>query len=96
MAKSNVYNHGLVHVMPERCSTCIFRPGNLMSLHPGRVKDMVDEAISEAGVIPCHKTIHGQREQNAVCRGFLDSYTDQVPALRLAVDIGLIEEVDPA
>lgn len=96
MADTNVFNNERVHVMPERCSTCIFRPGNLMHLQGGRVKDMVEGAVSEQGVIPCHKTIHGQRDQQAVCRGFYDSYGDQVPALFLATAMGMIEEVDPA
>lgn len=94
MTKSKpVYSDGKVHVMPDKCSSCIFRPGNLMHLNAGRVKEMVDGSIQSGGVIPCHQTIHGQREQEAVCRGFFDSYADQVPALRLAQAMHLIEEV---
>lgn len=93
---SNVFNNGKVHVMPEKCSTCIFRPGNLMTLQPGRVKGMVDSCLEEGGVIPCHKTIHGQREQEAVCRGFFDSYKDQVPGLLWAEELGITEEVEGA
>jgi len=89
-----VYSDGKVHVMPDKCSTCIFRPGNLMTLEPGRVKNMVDGSIKGGGVIACHKTIHGQREQEAVCRGFFDAYKDQVPGLRLAEHMNIIEEVE--
>lgn len=91
---AKVYSAGKVHVLSEKCSTCIFRPGNLMYLNPGRVKMMVDGSIGGGGAITCHKTIHEQTEQEAVCRGFFDSYADQVPGLALARDIGIIEEVD--
>lgn len=89
-----VYSDGKVHVMPEKCSTCIFRPGNLMRLQPGRVKEMVDGALANQSVIPCHKTIYGEREQEAVCRGFYDAHGSRVPALRLAAAMDVIEEVD--
>lgn len=90
-----VYSDGKVHVMSEKCSTCIFRPGNLMNLQPGRVKGMVDSSIDDGAGITCHKTIHGQAEQEATCRGFYDSYRDQVPALAVASALNMIEEVDP-
>jgi len=58
--------------MAERCATCIFRPGNLMELRPGRVKEMVD-AVNEAdGCIPCHETLDD--EIQAVCRGQFDTH----------------------
>ena len=41
----NTYNNGKVHVCEKKCSTCIFRPGNLMNLNPGRAKEMLDETI---------------------------------------------------
>ena len=89
-----VYHNDKVHVMPDKCSTCIFRPGNLMSLQPGRVKDMVDSCLSEdGGNIPCHQTIAGQRDQQAICRGFWDSYRDRVPLLQLAEQMGVVVEV---
>lgn len=91
---NNVFNNGKVYVMADKCNTCIFRPGNLMTLQPGRVKNMVDSCLEKGGSIPCHKTIHGQREQQAVCRGFFDSYKDRVLGLRLAEEMDIIEEVE--
>jgi len=88
-----VYSDGKVHVMAEKCVTCIFRPGNLMHLPPGQVKQMVDESIADEAGITCHKTIYGQAEQEATCRGFFDSYSERVPALYLAQRMGIIEEV---
>lgn len=93
MAKP-VYSEGKVHVMADKCATCIFRPGNLMSLKPGRVKTMVDEATANQSVITCHKTIHGQREQEAVCRGYYDAQVDKVLPLVLAHSMNMIVEVE--
>lgn len=88
-----VYSDGKVHVMAEKCETCIFRPGNLMHLEPGRVKEMVEGSIADGAGITCHKTIHGGAEQEATCRGFYDSYADQVLVFRMAQAYGIIEEV---
>lgn len=88
-----VYSDGKVHVMAERCSTCVFRPGNLMNLEPGRLKQMVDQSVADGGGITCHKTIYGGAEQEATCRGFLETHGDKVPAFRLAEAMGIIEEV---
>lgn len=88
-----VYSDGKVHVMADKCSTCIFRPGNLMHLNPGRVKEMVEESIAEGAGIPCHKTIYDAAEQEATCRGFFDAYADEVPAFALAKALDMIEEV---
>ena len=76
----NAFRNGEVHVVSEQCSTCIFRPGNLMMLEPGRVKDMVDQTVAADSAITCHSTLG--TDQNAVCRGFFDAY-DTTP-LRLA------------
>lgn len=93
-----VYDEGKVHVVREKCATCIFRPGNPMHLKPGRVKEMVEACIEDGGPITCHKTLPyaaEQADQQAVCRGFFDSYKEQVPALLMASAMGVIEEVDP-
>ena len=57
------------------CETCIFRPGNLMHLRPGRLKDMVEEIRAREGVIPCHKTLGDDLQ--AVCRGQFDKVKTQ-------------------
>lgn len=88
-----VYSDGKIHVRSDLCSTCIFRPGNLMNLNAGRVKEMVDGCVEEGGVIPCHKTTHGQAEQEATCRGFFNSYRYRIPGLALGEAMGIIEEV---
>lgn len=57
-----------VRICEDLCSTCIFRPGNLMHLQPGRVKGMVDDALADEGFIPCHQTLGG--DGAAMCAGF--------------------------
>jgi len=89
--KHQIYRDGRIHVCREMCSTCIFRPGNLMELRSGRVRGMVDEAKGNDGAIVCHKTLDG--EEHAVCRGFFERYP--TTPLQLADRLGLIEEVDP-
>lgn len=62
-----------VRVMAEQCSTCIFRPGNLMSLRPGRVKQMLADVRRDDSYIPCHQTL-GTGRPSAICRGQADAY----------------------
>ncbi|KYH44795.1 hypothetical protein ATK17_1753 [Branchiibius hedensis] len=87
----NAFREGKVHVVADRCGTCIFRPGDPMRLAPGRVKDMVNAAVSQDSAIICHSSLGGQ---NAVCRGFFDRY-DTTP-LRLARALRLVEFDQPA
>lgn len=61
-----------VRLMAQRCATCIFRPGNLMRLMPGRLKSMVEDSAAEEGYITCHDTLTyvDKGLPGAVCRGF--------------------------
>jgi hypothetical protein len=61
-----------VRLMAQRCDTCIFRPGNLMHLEPGRVKGMVDACVANMGHVTCHDTLaHNDKGlPGAVCRGW--------------------------
>lgn len=83
-----------VRVCREKCSTCIFRPGNKMRLESGRVKQMVTDALSEeGGNIVCHRTLDWPA--GAICRGFWDAYSDQSITLRLVKLTDSVVEVDP-
>ena len=82
------YRDGFVHVLADRCETCIFRPGNRMDLQPGRVKGMVKQARKNESAIICHSTLGGAE---AVCRGFFDLYPTQ--PLQLAERLGRLREV---
>ena len=88
----NVFRDGMVHVCERKCSTCIYRPGNLMYLEEGRVEDMEQKAIKGGSTIVCHKTLDGD---NAACRGFWDVHRDKVPALQIAGRVGLVVYDDP-
>ena len=91
-----VYRDGHLHVAADRCSTCIFRPGNLMSLAACRVKLMVEESVAGGGVITCHKTLaYGPDPvlDGAVCRGFYDAPGARVPGVRPARAMDLAVEV---
>lgn len=90
-----VWRDGAVHVLSERCATCIFRGGNLMHLESGRVKEMVDHCLANDSVIPCHKTIYVEGVRPAVCRGFFDAYAESIWPLRLAAALDYIREEPP-
>jgi len=86
-----------VKVLAEKCSTCIFRPGNLMRLRPGRVKSMLAECELEDTHIICHETseeMTGTRRNEAVCRGFIEAGGSS-SMLRLGEGLDMIEEVKP-
>ena len=87
----NVYHDGRVYVCREMCPTCIFRPGNPMHLHSGRVRGMIDEARGHESTIVCHATLGAA--QNAACRGFFDRYPTQ--PLQIADRLGLVTFIDP-
>lgn len=72
MPKHLVADKDGIRVMAERCSTCIFKPGNLMELRSGRVKDMVEGVKEIDGCIPCHETLGD--EVQAVCRGQYEAH----------------------
>lgn len=68
-----------VRITATRCSTCIFSPGNRMSLVPGAVEDLVADAHRDAGHIVCHSTLpgvhtpaDGTQLPPAVCRGYAE------------------------
>lgn len=82
---------GYVRVCAEMCPTCIFRPGNVMHLQPGRVRQMVDQAKNSESAIICHHSL--DKRLGAVCRGFYDRYPTQ--PLQIAQRLGRVKEVDP-
>ena len=91
----NAYREGEVHVVSKRCSTCIFRAGNLMQLEPGRVKSMVRSALDHHSAIICHATLVDDDQNNAVCKGFFDSYKNQSISLSLAEAMDVIAYDEP-
>lgn len=85
--RDNIYRDGKVHVCAEMCPTCVFRPGNLMHLEPGRLREMVDRARKDESTIVCHSTLY--TDERAACRGFFDRYA--TAPLQIAERLGMIE-----
>lgn len=96
MSDFNAYRDGKVHVLSEKCSTCVYRPGNLMNLSEGRLKALAGEADANASAVICHQTLRtvGYEDQ-AVCRGYYDSCNGRNPTLALADALGVIAYDDP-
>jgi len=72
-------------------------PGNLMSLSPGRLHDLVAEARAQASYIICHETLPSAGPPAsvlpAICRGFRDRY--DTTALQIIARLWGFVEVDP-
>ena len=86
--RHNCYRDGRVHVMAEMCATCVFRPGNLVGLRPGRLAGMVRDAIVDESTIVCHSTLYRDVVAHAACRGFFDRHATQ--PLQVAERLGLV------
>ena len=80
--------HDGLRVCAEMCSDCVFRPGNLMHLRPGRLAGMVRDSLAADSCIPCHQTLDGER---AVCRGFWDRHMNDTLMCRLGQVLGVID-----
>ncbi|MEV7926057.1 hypothetical protein [Kitasatospora sp. NPDC088779] len=89
---------GEVRVLARLCDTCIYRPGNLMNLAPGRVRQLAAEALDANGHIVCHSTLPALAPpgtKGAICRGFANAHGNAIFALRIAAAFGRIVEVPP-
>lgn len=98
MASPGPYRDGKVHVLSEKCSTCVFRPGNLMRLGPGRLKEIIGGNREADSALTCHQTLpYGAYPdaEPAVCRGYYDRFLPESLPLRMATAMHLIEEDDP-
>ena len=65
---ARTFVNGKVYVRRTQCETCVFRPGNLMRLSPGRLEGMiVDATRNDDGCIPCHHHLYeGQAVEPSV------------------------------
>jgi hypothetical protein len=94
----SVADHQLrkTRVMARKCHTCIFRPSDPMSLGPGRLAELINQARAAGTYIICHCSLpNGPYPQipPAICRGFYDRYDTQ--ALQVARRLWGFVEVDP-
>ena len=80
----------------QMCGTCILRPANdgAIPLRPGRLKELVNDALAGGGFVICHST--GRRGvKPAVCRGFFDRFGHLSNVLRIWGRLGGFHEVEP-
>lgn len=75
-------------VYAEKCETCIFRPGNPMRLHAGRLQDIVRQNLATGTLLTCHKTTYGQAPEEVLCRGFYDAHGPKTNAYRVMNRLG--------
>ena len=83
-------------LLSRPCLTCVYRPGNLMRLNPGRLKDLTAQARESEGYVVCHATLPETAPSGvlpAVCRGFYDRFS--TAALQIAARLWGFTEVDP-
>ena len=95
MPEHNVYRDGQVHVLSEKCATCIFRPHE-RPVSGARVAGMVRATKDEPGAtVVCHHTLYRDVDEHAICRGWWDRFAVEDPILRLAVATGIVVEQAP-
>ncbi|MGW4591686.1 hypothetical protein ACWEKJ_30585 [Amycolatopsis thermoflava] len=82
---------GLPRLLSTKCTTCIFRPGNLMHLPPGYRDQLVQEALDRDSWIVCHATLPATGNPigtQAICRGFWDVHATESAGCRLTTALG--------
>lgn len=72
-----------IPVYEERCSTCVFHPGNRMRLAEGRLADLVAVNRARGTALVCHKTLHLPRRERVLCHGFFVAYGDTTAAVQI-------------
>lgn len=93
--KKGPYRDGKIHVLKERCDTCIFRPGNLMHLSAEGLRTVIKGNRDADSALTCHQTLPSNGRyiaEPALCRGYYDGYADVTTPLILAKAMGVIEE----
>lgn len=82
-------------VCADKCTTCIFLPGNLMHLRDGALRQITDDARDS--FITCHKTLPSVSDVGpAVCRGWYDGHGATSRTMRaLEALFGPPVEVEP-
>jgi hypothetical protein len=90
--------NGLVRVLGEKCSTCIFRPDNPMRLEPGYLQRIIRDNVENGALLTCHQTLpYGDFPDfgPAACRGFWESHGQHTIAGVIAEYMIGIIEIEP-
>lgn len=90
---------GKPRVLSGQCATCIGRPGNPMDLKPGRLRRMLQDAVSggNQGIV-CHETLSYSSHPDfgaALCRWFYDTYGHLNGFIRIMDRCGGFTEAEP-
>lgn len=88
---------GLPRLLNQKCTTCVYRPGNLMWLREGRRDQMEQDSNDNGSWITCHKTLPAAGQEigtQAICRGFWDVNKTNSWGCRLAIVLGGPVEVE--
>jgi hypothetical protein len=80
-----------LRIMAAQCSTCIFRPGNLMELNRGRLRDMVERTAAADTNVICHQTL--DEPLGALCHGSVEQQPGQMA--RIAYRLNSVELIEP-
>lgn len=92
---------GKPRMLREQCATCVGRPGNLMRLKEGRLKELVrrNSGPHSLGLV-CHETIDYEQGEapdyggdQAFCRWFYETYGSNFQ--RVSERLGGFAEVPP-
>lgn len=96
--RHNIYRDGKVHLLSEKCATCIFKPKE-RPVDGARVAGMVRATMDTDGAtVVCHHTLYqkeGNPQENAICRGWYERLGDRDSLLQAAERMGIIKEVPP-
>jgi hypothetical protein len=95
VTEGNTYRDGKVHVLSEKCETCIFNAATRFVSSAGGA-DLVRETQEKGvgGHVVCHSVIIAGAD-DAICRGFFDRFKKRDVVLRMAVAMDVIKEVPP-
>jgi hypothetical protein len=93
---------GKPRLLAEQCRTCVGRPGNLMDLRPGRLKNLIagNTGPDALGLI-CHETYEFDDDdqptgdEQAFCRWFWENYRHLANYQRICERLGGFTEVPP-
>lgn len=89
----------LPRLLNDQCASCVFRPGNLMHLRPGRLKLLIAENTGPtAHGLVCHETLSYGGHPGftpAFCRGFYTKYGHLANYIRICERLGGFTEIDP-
>lgn len=86
-------------LMDDRCPSCVFRPGNLMRLQPGRLAGLVEHNLAVGAALICHDTLpYGERSEvgETVCRGWYDAYGPRTTSVQVFERLGGTFRLIPA